>query len=64
MILFPAQQFDFEREMAQPVLNWLQQNRLEVKSEFSTPWGICDMVGVQFDRAVFGCVFRVVRGAR
>ena len=40
--------FRFESEMAAPVIQWLQRNRLGVKSEFKTPWGICDFVGVRF----------------
>jgi hypothetical protein len=34
--------------MAAPALEWLRRNDLIVKTEFSTPWGICDMVGVKF----------------
>lgn len=34
--------------MAAPVLEWLRRNDLTVKTEFGTPWGICDMVGVRF----------------
>jgi hypothetical protein len=34
--------------MAAPVLEWLRRNDLAVKTEFGTPWGICDMVGVKF----------------
>jgi len=34
--------------MAAPVLKWLRGNDLTVKTEFGTPWGICDMVGLKF----------------
>lgn len=34
--------------MATPVLEWLRRGELTVKTEFSIPWGICDMVGVRF----------------
>jgi hypothetical protein len=34
--------------MAAPVFEWLRRNDLTVKTEFGTPWGICDMVGVRF----------------
>jgi hypothetical protein len=43
-------QFSLEAQMAAPVLTWLRQNSLDVKREFSLPWGICDFVGVSFDR--------------
>ena len=33
--------------MAEPVLDWMHRNGLSVKTEFNTPWGICDVVGVK-----------------
>jgi hypothetical protein len=39
-----------ESEMASCVASWMQSKGLTVKSEFVTPWGICDLVGLQFDR--------------
>jgi len=42
--------FRFEHEMAAPARNWLKQQGLLVKAEFSTPWGICDFVGASFAR--------------
>ena len=41
--------FDYESSMTQSVVNWLQSLKLVVKSEFTSPWGICDLVGLQFD---------------
>jgi hypothetical protein len=35
--------------MAAPVVRWLRRKGLMVKSEFSLPWGICDLVGVRLD---------------
>lgn len=39
--------FDFEREMTIPATRWLTNQRLLVKQEFRTPWGICDIVGLE-----------------
>ena len=39
--------FDFEREMTIPAVKWLTNQRLLVKREFRTPWGICDIVGLE-----------------
>jgi hypothetical protein len=39
--------FDFEREMTIPATKWLTSQRLLVKQEFRTPWGICDIVGLE-----------------
>jgi hypothetical protein len=44
----PASKFKFEREMAPYTRSWLVSLGLMVKEEFSTPWGICDLVGVSF----------------
>ncbi len=40
--------FQFEREMSAPSRDWLKRQGLIIKEEFSTPWGICDLVGVSF----------------
>lgn len=37
--------------MARPVARWLEADGMAVKSEFVTPWGICDLVGLTFDPA-------------
>jgi len=37
--------FAYEREMAEPAMAWLAAQRLLVKREFQTPWGVCDLVG-------------------
>jgi hypothetical protein len=42
-------QFRYENELAKPVMNWLRSQQLVVKSEFPTPWGICDLVGATLD---------------
>lgn len=41
--------FGRESEMAQPVRDWLERQRLWVKQEFSVPWGICDFVAVSLN---------------
>jgi len=41
--------FAQEREMATPVRSWLQAQKLLVKAEYSSPWGLCDFVGLSFD---------------
>ncbi len=40
--------FKAEANMMKPVLQWMQSLNLAVKSEFITPWGMCDLVGVGF----------------
>jgi hypothetical protein len=46
-------EFSLEREMTPSVVRWMQAEGLNVKAEFVTPWGICDLVGVALDtRAV------------
>lgn len=35
--------------MMTPTACWLKSSRMAVKSEFVTPWGICDLVGVSFN---------------
>jgi hypothetical protein len=37
--------FAYEREMAGPAIAWLAGQKLMVKWEFPTPWGVCDLVG-------------------
>jgi hypothetical protein len=40
-----------ESDMAAVVANWMKSSGLAaVKSEFVTPWGICDLVGLTFNR--------------
>lgn len=36
--------------MKQSVVRWLQSLKLVIKSEFTSPWGICDLVGLQFNK--------------
>lgn len=36
--------------MAGTVVRWMKSGRMTVKSEFVTPWGICDLVGLAFNR--------------
>ena len=43
-------QFDVERDMWIPAVKWLCDLGCEVKREFRTPWGICDLVGLQWAR--------------
>jgi hypothetical protein len=42
-------EFQVEAEMVTPVIRWLRRNGLKVKPEFTLPWGICDLVGVELD---------------
>lgn len=37
--------FDYEHQMVKPAEQWLSSQGLATKREFSTPWGICDLVG-------------------
>jgi len=37
--------FDYEHQMVDPAEQWLMSQGLTTKREFSTPWGICDLVG-------------------
>ena len=41
--------FATESHMAAPVARWLKSGGMAVKSEFVTPWGICDLVGLTFN---------------
>ena len=38
--------FRLEREMLSSAKRWLDRQRLHVKTEFYTPWGVCDLVGI------------------
>jgi hypothetical protein len=42
--------FNYESCMRQSVVGWMQALKLIVKSEFTSPWGICDLVGLQFNK--------------
>jgi len=42
--------FQYEREMVGPAMRWLRKQGLMVKSEFPTPWGICDLVGCSLNK--------------
>jgi len=41
--------FAKEAEMTAPVARWMRSGGMDVKSEFQTPWGACDLVGMRFD---------------
>lgn len=40
---------DYEHQMVDPAEQWLMSQGLTTKREFSTPWGICDLVGCSLD---------------
>ena len=40
--------FRFESDMLEPAMRWLKGQDLLVKPEFAAPWGICDLVALQF----------------
>jgi hypothetical protein len=42
--------FRFEHQMAPPVIEWLRDDGLSIKCEFSVPWGVCDLVGVKLNQ--------------
>lgn len=42
--------FRLERQMSAPAEAWLKAQDLATKSEFQTPWGICDLVGCALNR--------------
>ena len=44
------QMFRLESEMAPAVSRWLQSANLRVKREFTTPWGVCDLVALNFNQ--------------
>ncbi len=41
--------FAYETEMVKPATKWLESLGLTVKTEFVTPWGVCDLVGARMD---------------
>src|SRR5262245_29399923 len=41
--------FRLEREMTPIAAAWMAERGLAVRHEFETPWGSCDLLGVQFD---------------
>ncbi len=43
------QMFAKESDMAVPVAAWMKRSGMAIKSEFVTPWGICDLVGLTFN---------------
>lgn len=42
--------FRLEHEMCAPTEKWLQSQGLMVKREFTTPWGICDLVACSINK--------------
>jgi hypothetical protein len=42
--------FAKESEMAKTAALWLKTAGMAVRSEFVTPWGICDLVGLRFNQ--------------
>jgi hypothetical protein len=40
--------FDIEEEMWIPAIKWLTDQGLGYKREFRMPWGICDLVGIEW----------------
>ena len=42
--------FKFESQMTKPADMWLCSQGLVTKKEFSTPWGICDLVGCSLNK--------------
>ncbi len=42
--------FGRESNMVASTSRWMKVNGLAVKSEFVTPWGICDLVGISFNQ--------------
>jgi hypothetical protein len=42
--------FKAEADMAKPVKRWMESLGLLVRSEFISPWGICDFVGLSFSK--------------
>ena len=42
--------FRFEREMTLPAEEWLRLQGMEVKREFATPWGVCDLVAARLSQ--------------
>lgn len=42
-------EFRYERDMLAPARQWLSEQGMMVKEEFTTPWGICDLVAASLD---------------
>ncbi len=42
--------FAKESDMVMAAAKWMESNGMSVKSEFVTPWGICDLVGLSLDQ--------------
>jgi hypothetical protein len=42
--------FRYESEMTKPVERWLLSQGMQVKREYPTPWGICDLVGCSLNK--------------
>jgi hypothetical protein len=40
-----AMEFRRECDMLEPVKDWLESQDLVAKTEFTNPWGVCDLVG-------------------
>jgi len=38
-------EFRRESDMLEPVKDWLESHELVAKTEFTNPWGVCDLVG-------------------
>lgn len=49
--------FTKEAEMLPIVTSWLKRRQYIVKSEFMTPWGICDLVGAKLNKQHVGLRF-------
>jgi hypothetical protein len=47
--------FLLEAEMAKSAARWFETAGMVVKSEFITPWGVCDFVGVKFNLERVNC---------
>lgn len=43
--------FSRESQMATPAARWMMSQGLTVREEFTTPWGVCDLVGLEFNKA-------------
>lgn len=41
--------FHKEADMMRPVVRWMKAAGLTARSEFVTPWGVCDLVGLRFN---------------
>ncbi len=41
--------FARESDMTSAVVRWMESGGMTVKSQFVTPWGICDLVGLTFN---------------